>query len=102
MTKISAEVRAALRAAVVAGNGKSMDHLIGLFPEEAKRWILEAIAAGKGNRTRAAEHLAAAGVPGASHRQLLRWINRVPMWADVDALCEREGFEVQPGAPRGG
>jgi hypothetical protein len=72
-----------------------MGGLIAYDPEKAKAEILAAIDAAQGNRTRAGKAL------GADYRTLVRWIGKLAMWPAVDALCERKGYDVQPGPGRG-
>lgn len=68
--------------------------LIVVAPDQARAEILAAIDAAEGNRTRAAEIL------GANLRTLQKWIERLGMYPDIDALCERKGYHVQPGPAR--
>ena len=62
--------------------------------EKAKKEVLDAFKKAKGNRTHAALALEASPVA------LWKWINALELWEAIDALCEKEGFEVLPGAPR--
>lgn len=71
-----------------------MGALIVVDPDKAKAEILDAIDKAKGNRTHAANAI------GATQRNLLRWIAKLDMWPDVDALCQEKGYTVQPGPPR--
>ena len=68
--------------------------LIVLDPDEARRRILAAIDVAQGHRGKAAAAL------GGTQRNLYRWIATLRAWPAIDALCERQGYFVQPGPPR--
>lgn len=76
------------------GGVSAMGALIIVDPNAARERILAAIDAAKGNRTRAAEAL------GAKHRSLLRWIDKLALWPEIDRLCKEKGYDVQPGPGR--
>jgi hypothetical protein len=76
------------------GGVSRMGALIVVDPATAKAEILASIDAAKGNRTRAAEAL------GAKHRSLLRWIDKLALWPEIDRLCKAKGYDVQPGPGR--
>lgn len=63
-------------------------------PDAAKKMILDAIEATKNDRTKAAERL------GLKIRTFYRLIGNLHLWEDIEALCEKKGFEIIPGPPR--
>lgn len=63
-------------------------------PTEAKRLILEALRKSEGDRKIAAEKLRV------THRSLYRFINRLGMWDEIDALIKKHSFPRVPGPPR--
>lgn len=69
--------------------------LIHTDPEAAKREILRALHEAQGDRAAAARALGQA-----TPRSLYRWIERLGMWAEVDALVAEHGFTAIPGPPR--
>lgn len=68
--------------------------LIHAKPDEAKAKILKAIEDAKGDRKAAAEALAT------THRSFYRYIERLRLWPEIDALMKLKKFEVTPGPPR--
>jgi hypothetical protein len=68
--------------------------LIHIDPALARAEILAAIDAAKGSRTHAAEAM------GAPLRTLHNWIQALGLGHDIDALCTRKGYHVQPGPER--
>jgi len=72
-----------------------MGALIHTDPENAKQRIRDALIAAKGDRNEAAK---AFGLT--SPRSLYRWIERLGMWPEVDALMSEHGFAMLPGPPR--
>jgi transcriptional regulator with GAF, ATPase, and Fis domain len=69
--------------------------LIHTDPDGARKQILDALTAARGDRSRAAKAL---GLKTA--RTLYRWIERLDMWPTVDALIAERGFDKLPAPPR--
>jgi transcriptional regulator with GAF, ATPase, and Fis domain len=69
--------------------------LICTDPAAARKRILDALTAARGDRSRAARALGLA-----TPRTLYRWIERLSMWPEVDALINERGFDKLPAPPR--
>ncbi len=65
-----------------------------LDPPRAKSTILEALAHTEGNRAEAARELRV------GRRTLFAYIRKLDLWADIDALHERNGWPPAAGAER--
>lgn len=68
--------------------------LIHVDSEEAKKRILGALEQGNGDRRVAARIL------NTTHRSFYRFVERLKLWDEIDALAEKHGFPKAPGPPR--
>lgn len=75
----------------------SISHLGALAhakPDEAKRLILDAVEVSGGDRQKAASVL------GIASRSFYRFIEKLQLWPEIDALEKSKGFEPAMGPPR--